>query len=434
MSVAVPFREGTTQPTDREERDTCTALLLRALSNADDPLDAATVSLLLREACHRGERLLPWRVSHFWTMEEHELKDLLTFLFHAGAVDDEPGLTALGRWALTRLHPAQVTPQMSAGDLLSEVERRPPRDLYQAVWPWVQAHGIEAALRDLLAEAGHASTLRRRIALDIATQLPVTSNKLWRQIADHPILGPSARRVLRHYDSTERPASSQDQLWMAVDECAAAWLAGDTMRTLEHFHDLPGTNGAERMHALRASGHPDAEALADHLANTGAEHSQPTVYQLKISLVGWNVWRRVLVRSTLTLGDLHEVIRDVLDWDDDHLHLFEDSGRRYGSAWHDLDADDEDAVLVADVFQRTGSTLRYTYDLGDCWEHEITCQKILKGGPGTAYPVCAAGRGDSPIEDASPGRGGIYPTRHFDIDNVNQRLALTFSEGGHPER
>jgi hypothetical protein len=218
---------------------------------------------------------------------------------------------------------------------------------------------------------------------------------------------------------------------LQVDECAAAWLGGDTPRTLERFHDLPGATGPERLNALRGSGHPDAAALADHLARTGTEQSQPSVYQLKVSLAGWGVWRRVLVRPTLTLGDLHEVIRAVLGWDDDHLHLFEGPGRRsYAPAWCDLDADDEDAVLVADALPAAGSTLKYTYDLGDCWRHEITCQKILTGGPGTAYPVCTAGRGDSPIEGSWPEHNGTYPTAPFAIDEINEYLARVFSPSG----
>jgi hypothetical protein len=127
----------------------------------------------------------------------------------------------------------------------------------------------------------------------------------------------------RDEDPTQQALSPQDLLWLAVDECAAAWLGDDPARLLERFHDLPGTTGTERLTALHGSGHPDAAALADHLARSGAEQSQPSVYQLKISLTGWGVWRRVLVRPTLTLGDLHEVIRTVLDWDDDHLHLFQ---------------------------------------------------------------------------------------------------------------
>jgi hypothetical protein len=322
LSAAIPFGAGTERPRD-DEHATCTALLLAALSTADDPGDAGCVSARILEMTRGGQWPLSWRCSFLWTQEEHEFEQLRTFLVDVGAADGNRGLTPLGSWALEQLRPAQISPRMSTTDLLRELQRRPPRDPYPAIWPWIEVQGPDTALQGLLAEAGRADTPRRRLALELAAQLPVDSDEPWRQAAAHPVLGPPARRILWDDDPTQQALSPQDLLWLAVDECAAAWLGDDPARLLERFHDLPGTTGTERLTALRGSGHPDAAALADHLARSGAEQSQPSVYQLKISLTGWGVWRRVLVRPTLTLGDLHEVIRTVLDWDDDHLHLFQ---------------------------------------------------------------------------------------------------------------
>ncbi len=428
LSAAVPFGAGTDRPVD-DERATCLAVLLSAFSTAGGTRDAGDVSARILEMAHTDQWRLPYGCSFLRTLEEHEFDHLRTVLVDAGAVDDDRGLTPLGIWALERLRPARIEPRMSAADLLAELERRPPLDPYPVIWSWTELQGPDAALRALLAEADRAGTLRRRLALELAAGLPVHSDEPWHRAATHAVLGPPARRILWHDDPTERNLGSQDLLWLAVDDCAAAWLGDDTARVLEQFHDLPGADGPERLTAVRTSGHPDAAALADHLTRSGAEQSQPSVYQLKISLTGYGAWRRVLVRPTLTLGDLHEVIRTVLEWDDDHLHLFQGPGRRtYAPAWCDLDAVDEDAVLLADVFPRKGSSLSYTYDLGDCWRHEITCQKILAGGPGTAYPVCTAGQGDSPVEDSAPEHVyGPYPTTPFLIDDVNERLILRFS-------
>ncbi len=429
LSAAIPFGAGTERPRDDDEHATCIAVLLSALSTADDPADAGRVTTRILEMARGGPWPLPYRCSFLWTQEEHEFARLRTFLLHAGAADDNRGITPLGTWALEQLRPAQISPRMSTADLLGELERRPPRDPYPAIWPWAEAQGPDTALRGLLAEAERAGTLRRRLALELAAQLPVESDEPWHRAAARPVLGPQARRMLWQDAPTPRALSPQDLLWLAVDECAAAWLRDDTARLLERFHDLPCATGPERLNALRGSGHPDAAALADQLKRNGAEQSQPSVYQLKISLTGWSAWRRVLVRPTLTLGDLHEVIRTVLDWDDDHLHLFQGTGRRtYAPAWCDVDADDEDAVLVIDAFPGKGSTMNYTYDLGDCWRHEITCQKILVGGLGAAYPVCTAGQGDSPIEDSAPeDEDGTHPTTPFVIDDINKRLIQHFS-------
>ena|SRR5260221_3572717 len=40
----------------------------------------------------------------------------------------------------------------------------------------------------------------------------------------------------------------------------------------------------------------------------------------------------------------------------------------------------------------------YTYDLGACWEHEITLEQTFPRDRGQDYPVCVAYKGDSPVE------------------------------------
>ncbi len=51
-----------------------------------------------------------------------------------------------------------------------------------------------------------------------------------------------------------------------------------------------------------------------------------------------------------------------------------------------------------------GERIRYTYDFGDDWEHEIVVEKVLVAEPGVRYPVCVAGKGACPPEDC----GGVW--------------------------
>jgi hypothetical protein len=48
------------------------------------------------------------------------------------------------------------------------------------------------------------------------------------------------------------------------------------------------------------------------------------IYQMKISLVRISpmIWRRILVRSDMTLSGLHQVIQIAMGWEDYHLHAF----------------------------------------------------------------------------------------------------------------
>ena len=42
------------------------------------------------------------------------------------------------------------------------------------------------------------------------------------------------------------------------------------------------------------------------------------------------IWRRLLVRSDSSLGDLHTIIQIAFGWSDTHLHRFRIHGRNYG--------------------------------------------------------------------------------------------------------
>jgi len=106
---------------------------------------------------------------------------------------------------------------------------------------------------------------------------------------------------------------------------------------------------------VRATGHPDAAALAQAVAEfaaSGAPRGIDQVAQLKVSLAGFRppIWRRVRLPVTATLADLHEVIQVLFGWDGDHLHLFQVGKKRYGDPFVDLEGTgDEDAVRVRDA-------------------------------------------------------------------------------------
>jgi hypothetical protein len=137
----------------------------------------------------------------------------------------------------------------------------------------------------------------------------------------------------------------------------------------------------------------------------------PSVHQLKVVLEGMKppVWRRLVVPSDITLGSLHDVIQRVFDWEDAHLHAFEDRlGGRYAAPPEDLDIpvfDEEEAVL-ADVLPRTGDRMDYIYDFGDDWLHQITVERVRLAEDGErARAVCTGGRRSlPPAEDL----GGVW--------------------------
>jgi hypothetical protein len=63
-----------------------------------------------------------------------------------------------------------------------------------------------------------------------------------------------------------------------------------------------------------------------------APASPPSIHQLKVTLKGIRppIWRRIQVRSTITLAELHDVIQATMGWYDSHLHEFRVGGTTYG--------------------------------------------------------------------------------------------------------
>jgi hypothetical protein len=137
------------------------------------------------------------------------------------------------------------------------------------------------------------------------------------------------------------------------------------------------------------------------------------VFQLKIQLreVRPPVWRRVLVPGEMTLAELHEVMQTAMGWSNSHLHEFEVEGVQYGvpdSDWGLDEVADESRVKLFRV-AREDARLRYAYDFGDGWQHDITVEKVLSPQPGTRYPCCIAGRRACPPEDV----GGPWGYQDF---------------------
>jgi hypothetical protein len=136
----------------------------------------------------------------------------------------------------------------------------------------------------------------------------------------------------------------------------------------------------------------------------------PAIYQLKITLAGIRppIWRRILVRSDVSLGELHTILLRTMGWHGGHLHMFEAGGREYGDAersdpWGPP-IQDEDQVRLDAVLPRKGSKLKYEYDFGDDWTHSVQLEEVLPFDPEQRTPVCLKGKRRCPPEDS----GGPY--------------------------
>jgi hypothetical protein len=335
------------------------------------------------------------------------------------AVASGPGRSAGGTVTLTPLgrHLAEavfgsISPPAAdtAEDLVTAVAWMPPVVALTAAGPWLAARAPHAAVRELLEfAAAFDGPVLRSVALEIARRSGADAMPVWREYARMPGFGAYARQWLATQDEAV-VADDKDEAWLLVDTI----VQSSGQLTPEMLPLLSGTvlaaagdSAAEALAGIANCGHPHAADVTRMLSGgpaagfrTAAEKG--TLYQLKITLRGVSkppVWRRVLVHAEASLGELHRVIIAAMGWDGGHLHMFSDSIAQYGPDGED---EDEDEFALADVLVEPGDRLRYTYDFGDEWDHDIRLEKVLPPDAdrhGSAVPVCLAGKGACPPED-----------------------------------
>jgi hypothetical protein len=317
-------------------------------------------------------------------------------------------------------------PDADAETVISAVSDVPPSVARTLARPWLEARSPESAARELLALAASADGERRVAALAFAGEAGPDAAAAWREWAERPGFGAYARRWLADQGEpiTEDPA---DQAWLIVDALSIMLDALPDMLPpsvlAEVVQQETDIDMAEALSLLSGSGHPAAASIVSSLTGqptamsslpgsiAGANDSEgPTaagahgggVYQLKISLRGVSkppVWRRVAVSSGITLAELHEVIIRAMGWNGGHLHVFSTGWAEYGTPGPELGHLDDSAVRLCNVLLLPGARLRYTYDFGDDWEHDIQLEEILPDEPGGGHPVCIAGKGACPPDD-----------------------------------
>ena len=196
----------------------------------------------------------------------------------------------------------------------------------------------------------------------------------------------------------------------------------------------------------------------------GGDGAIGQVYELDVRLLDIEppIWRRLAIPADATLADLHRAIQTTLGWVDVHLHLFETpDGRRYETNDPDIDPDgpgsdvgDARAITLSEVLPEVASTLQYTYDFGDDWQHRVELTAIDDAREGERYPRCLAGERAGPPEDcggswgyedllealadpaherheelvewSSDWQGAAFDPEAFDVAETNAVLEATF--------
>ena len=106
-----------------------------------------------------------------------------------------------------------------------------------------------------------------------------------------------------------------------------------------------------------------------------------TIATLRIDLIDSDppIWREIEVPVAMTLKQLHAVIQTAMEWEDAHLWEFALGRERIGSSR-------AARLTLQDLLRPRITKLGYTYDMGDCWEHQLTLTKPRPADPTLAYP------------------------------------------------
>ncbi|WP_330999246.1 IS1096 element passenger TnpR family protein [Burkholderia cepacia] len=188
----------------------------------------------------------------------------------------------------------------------------------------------------------------------------------------------------------------------------------DTIRDEAHLHNCVAELdaqwvGTERTWTYRVPagnvipfpGGPDSPATAT--GDTVAATPGPRVMRLRVSLldVAPEIWRRLEVPADLTLAALHNVLQAAMGWHGRHRHGFA-LGESAGPAGA-LNPLATGALGTADVHLEAvggvGTTLVYTYDPDEGWQHVVVIEALGPAAAGARYPRCVAGTGACPPED-----------------------------------
>lgn len=197
--------------------------------------------------------------------------------------------------------------------------------------------------------------------------------------------------------------------------------------------------------SLLAGGDPAQRTSNPHLRHP--RRGQPAIFRVRVDLNHAHppIWRRLDLRSDLTLDAVHQVLQTAYDWTDSHLHRFSIGGDAFDMAaeWflcpYDVEEGEDEGtpatdVTLAETLAKPGDVLHYIYDYGDHWDLTIRLEEILPLADGAPQASCVDGRRAAPPDDCGSLRDAedlaeiLDDPAAFDVDELNE--LLTSPTGG----
>jgi hypothetical protein len=147
------------------------------------------------------------------------------------------------------------------------------------------------------------------------------------------------------------------------------------------------------------------------------------------------VWREMLVPSNVSLELLALLIIEAMGWENSHLHQFRKGEVLYKSTENLQESQrfagfgmprmmyDANKFSLRNVLKEKGDRIKFEYDFGDSWEHEVWVKGIREyDDDEEPEAVVLNGKGACPPEDC----GGVWG--YGDILNILQKKRKTKEE------
>lgn len=135
--------------------------------------------------------------------------------------------------------------------------------------------------------------------------------------------------------------------------------------------------------------------------------------RIKLNNTDRKIWREVKVPSNISLEGLAKVLLDAMGWEHEHLYQFVVDNVFYELKFKDdifpnfgrIVKRDITAFTLSDVLQEKGKRIKFEYDFGDDWQHDVWIKGERKYAPGEKPTItCLKGQGACPPEDC----GGVW--------------------------
>ena len=171
------------------------------------------------------------------------------------------------------------------------------------------------------------------------------------------------------------------------------------------------------------------------------KRDEPAIFRVRVDLNDARppIWRRLELRSDLTLAAVHQVLQAAYDWTDSHLHRFSVGGDTFDIAaeWflceYDVEEGEDEGTPDADAtldetLVEPGDVLHYVYDYGDNWDLTIRLEEVLPLTNDAPQARCVDGQRAAPPDDCGGLRDAedlaqvVDDPAAFDVAELNERL------------